>query len=164
MFESSASAIFDRAEAPCHTVAMITPDEQNTLIAAHNDWRARYNTPPLAWDANLAAVAQNWADQMAASGNFDHRPDNQFGENISMGTSGAFPAKAVVDGWGAEDANFDRASLTCAPGAECGHFTQVVWAQTARVGCGKATGSDGNDYWVCNYDPAGNMAGASPFV
>jgi hypothetical protein len=24
-------------------------------------------------------------------------------------------------------------------------------------------GADGNDYWVCNYDPAGNMQGESPF-
>ncbi len=43
------------------------------------------------------------------------------------------------------------------------YFTQVVWAMTLRVGCGKATGNDGNEYWVCNYDPAGNMDGESPF-
>jgi len=80
-----------------------------------------------------------------------------------MGTSGAFPANTVVDDWGSEQANYDIPSLTCAPGAVCGHFTQLVWSKTARVGCGKATGADGNDYWVCNYDPQGNMQGESPF-
>ena len=69
----------------------------------------------------------------------------------------------MPDDWGSEQANYDIPSLTCAPGAVCGHFTQLVWSKTARVGCGKATGADGNDYWVCNYDPAGNMQSESPF-
>jgi hypothetical protein len=142
---------------------MISADEQTALVDAHNQWRARFNSPPLAWDGGLAGIAQDWADQLAASGQFDHRPDNQFGENIFMGTSGAYPAGAVVDDWGSEQANYDIPSLTCAVGAVCGHFTQVVWSKTARVGCGRATGADGNDYWVCNYDPAGNMQGDSPF-
>ena len=142
---------------------MISADEQSALVDAHNQWRARFNSPGLVWDGGLATLAQEWADQLAASGQFDHRPDNQFGENIFMGTTGAFPANAVVDDWGSEQANYDIPSLTCAPGAVCGHFTQLVWSKTARVGCGKATGADGNDYWVCNYDPAGNMQGESPF-
>ena len=142
---------------------MISADEQSALVDAHNQWRSRFNSPGLVWDGGLATLAQDWADQLAASGQFDHRPNNQFGENIFMGTSGAFPANAVVDDWGSEQANYDIPSLTCAPGAVCGHFTQLVWSKTARVGCGKATGADGNDYWVCNYDPAGNMQGESPF-
>ena len=142
---------------------MISNDEQSALVDAHNQWRARFKSPPVAWDGGLATHAQNWADQLAASGQFDHRPNNQFGENLFMGTTGAFPASAVVDDWGSEQANYDIPSLMCAPGAVCGHFTQVVWSKTARVGCGKATGADGNDYWVCNYDPAGNMQGESPF-
>jgi len=142
---------------------MISADEQNALVDAHNQWRARFSSPALAWDGGLATLAQDWADQLAASGQFDHRSNSQFGENIFMGTSGAFPANAVVDDWGSEQANYDIPSLTCAPGAVCGHFTQLVWSKTARVGCGKATGADGNDYWVCNYDPQGNMQGESPF-
>ena len=142
---------------------MISADEQSALVDAHNQWRARFNSPGLVWDGGLATLAQDWADQLAASGQFDHRPNNQFGENIFMGTTGAFPANTVVDDWGSEQANYDIPSLTCAPGAVCGHFTQLVWSKTARVGCGKATGADGNDYWVCNYDPAGNMQSESPF-
>jgi hypothetical protein len=44
-----------------------------------------------------------------------------------------------------------------------GHFTQIVWRASTTLGCGKATGKDGNDYVVCNYDPAGNIAGRTPF-
>ncbi|MGH3930253.1 MAG: CAP domain-containing protein [Pseudonocardiaceae bacterium] len=39
---------------------------------------------------------------------------------------------------------------------------KVVWSKSTMVGCGKATGPDGNDYWVCNYDPAGNVVGQTP--
>ena len=42
---------------------------------------------------------------------------------------------------------------------ETGHFTQVVWAATERVGCGVAQ-CNGMDVWVCNYDPPGNLEGA----
>ena len=105
---------------------MISTDEQNSLVDVHNQWRTRFNSPPVVWDANLAAVAQDWANQIAASGQFGHRPNNQFGENIFMGTSGAFPANAVVDDWGSEVANWDMPSLSCAPDKVCGHFTQVV--------------------------------------
>jgi hypothetical protein len=33
-----------------------------------------------------------------------------------------------------------------------------VWRGTSAVGCGKAS-CNGNDIWVCNYDPAGNVEG-----
>ncbi|SDP47267.1 Cysteine-rich secretory protein family protein [Nakamurella panacisegetis] len=143
---------------------MTSPDEQAALVAAHNQWRARYNSPPVVWDDTVAAVAQDWANQIAASGQFDHRPDNRYGENMFMGTAGAYRPTDVVDDWGNENANYDIPSQTCMAEAVCGHFTQLVWATTARIGCGKATGPDGNDYWVCDYDPAGNMEGQSPFA
>lgn len=70
---------------------------------------------------------------------------------------------SVVDSWGNERDNYDMNSNTCASMKVCGHFTQVVWWNTARLGCGKATGADGNDVVVCNYDPPGNFDGESPF-
>lgn len=35
-----------------------------------------------------------------------------------------------------------------------GHFTQVVWKATKRLGCGQA-----GKFVVCNYYPAGNVQG-----
>ncbi|HXW71640.1 MAG TPA: CAP domain-containing protein [Methylocella sp.] len=45
----------------------------------------------------------------------------------------------------------------------CGHYTQVVYRTTTYVGCGKATGSAGWTYVVCNFYPAGNYQGALPY-
>ena len=41
-----------------------------------------------------------------------------------------------------------------------GHYSQLVWAETNRIGCGMARytgGSYGNNQlYVCNYAPGGN--------
>ena len=41
---------------------------------------------------------------------------------------------------------------------QTGHFTQVVWRGTTQVGCGHSQ-CNGNDIWVCEYDPPGNWEG-----
>ena len=56
---------------------------------------------------------------------------------------------------------FNRFSLST------GHYTQVVWADTFKVGCGftayRAPNGWHNKYYVCNYGPAGNIIGGSMY-
>lgn len=43
---------------------------------------------------------------------------------------------------------------------ELGHYTQMLWADTYKVGCGYAFYKDGKwnrKLYVCNYGPAGNI-------
>lgn len=42
---------------------------------------------------------------------------------------------------------------------KCGHFSQVVWEGTNSAGFGKARASNGTEYAVGQYAPAGNMRG-----
>ena len=141
--------------------------DKKTILDGHNAIRATYKLAALTWDDNLASFAKDWADQRGAGTATGHRPDdqnpNQYGENIWAGTSGAYPITAAVTGWGDEVKDYNLTNNTCADGKVCGHFTQVVWFATTKVGCGKAKGADGWDYVVCNYDPAGNFTGQSPF-
>jgi uncharacterized protein YkwD len=125
------------------------------MLELHNQYRAAHCAPPLAWSADLAKVAQKWADTLVAQGcGFDHSR-TKFGENLAMGTSGALDDRTIVELWYREvdKYNFKRATF----GMDTGHFTQLVWAGTSRVGCGRSA-CKGMDIVVCNYDPPGNVA------
>ena len=144
------------------TEAQLGAEDRSTLLMRHNNWRARYHMAPLAWDDAVASVAQDWANHLAASNAFAHRQDPKYGENLWWGTAQAFPIASVVDSWGGEVADYDAAANRCHAGKMCGHFTQIIWWNTLKVGCGKATASS-RDIVVCNYDPPGNYIGQSPF-
>lgn len=39
------------------------------------------------------------------------------------------------------------------------NFTQLVWKDTTSMGAGMVVETDGKFYFVCSYDPAGNVQG-----
>ena len=45
-------------------------------------------------------------------------------------------------------------------GMDTGHFTQVVWKSTTKLGCGLGIASNNYAYGACNYSPPGNVQGA----
>jgi hypothetical protein len=84
------------------------------------------------------------------------------GENV-LWTSGtwsmSFIESAIESGWWDEheDWTFGNHYEGCAPGALCGHFTQMAWANTRYVGCAVVNGCSNGSTLVCNYFPVGNM-------
>jgi hypothetical protein len=69
--------------------------------------------------------------------------------------SGSLAPEEVVHGWYSEVGNYNFRRPRYRSGV--GHFTQLVWAATTRIGCGVAHCSNA-DVWVCNYDPPGNVS------
>lgn len=130
------------------------------MLARHNAVRARVGMPPLAWSDRLAARSQDWADTLLARGQFIHRPNSTYGENLFEITGAAASPAQVVDAWAAESRNYDYISNRCS--GVCGHYTQIVWGATKEVGCAVAQGS-GREVWVCDYDPPGNWFGQWPY-
>lgn len=143
-----------------------TPEARKTseiareMLDGHNETRARVRAPALTWSYELAAIAQDWADTLLARGQFKHRPDTQYGENLFEVRGGVASPAEVVERWAAQARNYDRKSNRCR--GVCGHYTQVVWRDTRMVGCGVAR-RPGREVWVCNYDPPGNIAGETPY-
>lgn len=148
-------------------------DEPGALMgitAAHNQVRSALGIPDLVWDPDLAAVAQSWAEQCVDNtspiGLIDHnagRSDDYpgyVGENI-YGSGGSATGPAAVSLWVGEEVDYDYATNTCAPGKICGHYTQVVWRTSERLGCGlyDCPGLTYGSSVVCNYSPGGNSGG-----
>lgn len=141
------------------------------VLATHNRERAELGIAPMRWNPALAADAQKWANYLAHTGRFEHShedpndPDPQ-GENLWAGTRSYYSPEAMVDAWIREKkyfipGAFPDNSLTGSV-EDVGHFTQVVWRDSAEVGCAKATDTD-EDILVCRYAHAGNWVGEMPF-
>lgn len=149
------------------TIARV--DFNARLLAAHNAERDRLGVPEMAWDASLAADARAWADKLAASGRFEHSPDDPDkplqGENLWAGTPRAFSPEAMVGLWSAEKADY-RPGLfpynsRSGDVENVGHYTQLIWRNSRRVGCATAVGRD-EEILVCRYSEAGNISGQRP--
>ena len=137
------------------------------LLAAHNAERSRFGIAPLAWDPALAAAADGYALTLANTGRWGHSPKASRpgqGENLWMGTRGAFPVDAMMGAWLSERSLFRPgvfpAVSSNANWADVGHYTQIISRRSTAVGCAiRANRSD--EYLVCRYSPSGNLMGAS---
>ncbi|MBI5496197.1 MAG: hypothetical protein HY904_14335 [Deltaproteobacteria bacterium] len=149
------------------------PAGMEGMVAAHNAVRARATPAPspplgtLTWSETAAAVAQGWANQLAADcSQLAHNPARgDLGENAAWTSDPTSTATAVVEMWAGEAACYDLAANACSC-AQCGHYTQLVWRTTTEVGCGTARctrGAMAGRFWVCNYDPPGNYLGHRPY-
>ncbi|CAL4101369.1 unnamed protein product [Meganyctiphanes norvegica] len=126
----------------------------------------------LTWNAQLAEVAQAWAEQCTQGhDSYDNRkicePDYTVGQNIyfAWGHSPTQQLKESIDAWYGEVKDMPKSTVNSftsagAPGV-IGHYTQVVWAVTYEVGCGAIhyanNGYPESKIYVCNYGPAGNF-------
>ena len=136
------------------------------MVRSHNAFRARHRAPSLTLDEGLSKYAQNWANHLAASGTFGHSGGN-YGENLYYVSSSspvdeAAAAGGATDSWYGESAQY-RYGSGFSPST--GHFTQLVWKGSVRLGCGMARVSGGSMntvYVVCSYDPPGNVTSEFP--
>ena len=151
----------------------MTQNQRNAILEAHNSIRWEYGITELIWDVKLEKKAQEWANTIAKNNYFAHSSSvfrNGAWENLYMFSiynqkvisNWSDASYAWIDEWW----NYDYSSNSCATGAICGHFTQVIWKSTKRIGCGQSTKKvwkTTNVYWVCHYDPTGNFVWERPY-
>lgn len=134
-------------------------------LRIHNEERRRLGLPPLKWNIHLEEEAGQWARVLSRQGTLQHADRgtrNGTGENLWMGTAGAWPVETMVEMFVDErkdyrHGKFPNISRT-GNWADVGHYSQVVWRDTKEVGCAVVT-ARGNDVLVCRYWPAGNVWG-----
>nr|XP_039261812.1 GLIPR1-like protein 1 [Styela clava] len=137
------------------------------ILEKHNEYRkaaGASNMRIMTWDDTLATFAQSVVDTCI----FAHSSGGGYGENLWAGTGNSIDG--VTTSWHNEISDFDLSSNTCS--TVCGHYTQVVWWSTYKLGCAArrcpGTGNflGGNDFTLvaCNYSPPGNYVGERPFT
>ncbi|KAL5787950.1 hypothetical protein ACOSP7_004899 [Xanthoceras sorbifolium] len=125
-------------------------DSPQDYLDAHNAARSQVGVGPVTWDDQVAAYAQNYANQRISDCSLVHS-DGSYGENIAM-SSGDLSGTDAVQMWVNEMINYDYNSNSC-----------VVWRNSVRIGCAKVRCNTGGTFIGCNYDPPGNFIGELPY-
>ncbi|KAG8513962.1 Glioma pathogenesis-related protein 1, partial [Galemys pyrenaicus] len=143
-------------------------------VRMHNKFRSEVNPVAsnmlyMTWDPALAQIAKEWARNC----HFSHNPHlsnklhpnfTSLGENIWTGSISMFSVSSAITPWYNEVQFYNFNDKKCNDKEVCGHYTQVVWADSYKVGCAvqfcpKVAGfmslSNGA-HFVCNYGPSGN--------
>jgi hypothetical protein len=143
---------------------------RQAMMDGHRGARVALGEVPLRWDEGLAASALTYARELARTGRFEHAQQPQGptrqGENLWMGTRGAYRYDEMMGHWLAERRLFanlpvPQSSRTGQFG-DVGHYSQIVWARSTAVGCAMASNRR-DDFLVCRYSPTGNVFGERAF-
>uniref|UniRef100_A0A915PDL3 SCP domain-containing protein n=1 Tax=Setaria digitata TaxID=48799 RepID=A0A915PDL3_9BILA len=166
----------------------ITTEQRRSFIVQHNRLRSKLihgkltnkngkhmpsgkNMMKMVWSCTLEKAAQLWAERCVMK---HSERDGKTGENLyfwsssntipkeELRTAGVFSSK---DWWSELPElyrNNPKNILTDKVWEQgIGHFTQMAWGKTYKIGCGIASHCDGGKavYVVCQYRPRGNMIG-----
>ncbi|CAM1506872.1 Fc.00g065130.m01.CDS01 [Cosmosporella sp. VM-42] len=152
----------------------VLADDLSLAVSMVNQARQAQGIPPLAWNPDLAAYAQFWANQMGAGSQpFSHAPPSlrpQQGETIYVHQSTqcdvAFdtPLQTAMHMWLAEVSQYNGQPVTT--GSEPWlHWSQCMWSQSTQIGCARAfsVSEPYKVFDVCRFLPEGNMIGQKPY-
>ena len=155
---------------------LLSDDLKQMVVDLHNVLRGDVNPPAvdmlkLTWDNELAMLAQSWADTCTA----DHPdlarlvPDRflvgqnlVYTNNTSKIDLSMFFQYGITIWFNERDrylfgVDYQSQMDDFVEGeVEIGHYTQMAWSQTYKVGCA-ATDCGQMRYAVCNYGPQGNI-------
>ena len=138
----------------------------NTILKIHNNERAAVSVTPLVWSNTLATNAKSWAEHLANINTLQHSTGNGYGENLSFRSDSRGPnaisTASLVQGWVNEKNGYSVHPFQWPGDKAQGHYTQMVWKTTTKIGCGTAT-SGNSVYLACQYTPQGNIQGESPY-
>ncbi|GAA3580854.1 CAP family protein [Nonomuraea rosea] len=128
-------------------------------LAEANAYRAKHHAPPLAMDPLLVEYARSRAASRSEHEKLGAGHDGlraNTGENLfwAAGSEMSGAGEAVAT-WYAEATAYDGAGTS-------GHFTQLVWKGTTRMGAGRVAGQGSEHfetYIVFVFEPPGNAGG-----
>ena len=145
------------------TFIMFQLPSHTQMLKAHNTQRAKHGAPPMTLDDAQNAKAQAWSDKMAPLKKTVFSPDMHSneagqGENIAFG-GGLNAADPAVTMWYAEIKDYKDFKSNDQDFRKTGHFSQVVWKASTKLGVGVACAGKDYTFVTANYVEQGNMQG-----
>ena len=129
---------------------------RKTILNKHNYYRGLHQVGNLKRDTTLERIAQDTAEYMKQIDNFSFATEKYNGKAIGQNLFwywGSFTGDKIADMWYESESQYDYKNPRY--NSATGDFTQVVWKNTEKIGCGYAcTGKE--CYGICTYYPAGN--------
>ncbi|XP_042122002.1 cysteine-rich secretory protein 2-like [Peromyscus maniculatus bairdii] len=142
------------------------PQIQREIVNKHNELRRSVNPTAsnmlkMEWSIAASGNSQKWANKciLEHSNSQDRKINTKCGENLYM-SSDPTSWSAVIQNW-YDESEFFTYGVGAKPNAAVGHYTQVVWYSSYKVGCGIAYCPNQDIlkyFYVCQYCPAGNNA------
>jgi uncharacterized protein YkwD len=138
------------------------------IVTQVNKYRQLHKAPHVTYNNTLTASIQKWTDHLAATNTFYHST-TPYGENLGMTHFGGQEIERskgnitkyvqdIVTIW-YDEVQFYNWNQ---PGYSyiTGHFTQLVWVKSRRIGVGVSYSKANNKLYVgMAYDPPGNYIG-----
>uniref|UniRef100_A0A8D2CR61 Cysteine rich secretory protein 2 n=1 Tax=Sciurus vulgaris TaxID=55149 RepID=A0A8D2CR61_SCIVU len=151
---------------PAFTSLLTTQTQvQMEIVNKHNELRKSVSPPAsnmlkMEWNKEATTNAQKWANKctLQHSDQEERHTTTKCGENLYMSSDPASWSTAIQS-WYDESRDFTYGAGPKNPFAIVGHYTQVVWYSSFRVGCGIAYCPNQESlkyFYVCQYCPAGN--------
>jgi glioma pathogenesis-related protein 2 len=144
------------------------PYDSIGVLAHINVYRRVHQVGDLSLDDKISSFSQSWTDELVRVGFLKHSTSD-YGENLAQFWSASKPTdvtkyiKDSIDMWYNEVLLYDFNK----PGYKdtTGHFTQVVWKDSQRIGIGVSWSEKTGHIFVCmNYDPPGNSGNSGRYV
>eukprot|EP00828_Plagiopyla_frontata_P040220 TRINITY_DN538_c0_g1_i2.p1 TRINITY_DN538_c0_g1~~TRINITY_DN538_c0_g1_i2.p1 ORF type:complete len:1831 (+),score=273.59 TRINITY_DN538_c0_g1_i2:3-5495(+) len=176
--------IRDRYQRRVHGIEQgLTTEQKEAILAKHNNFRNTIasgsvtnfspatNMIELIWDMELEQYAQGWSDTCTMSPNPSKSTTNYatVGQNLHISLSSqqiTFNPDATVAKWFNDSTIFNTSYLTQFQSSNANGFSQLIWANTKRIGCGYHQDNNSTHYLtylVCAYYPSGNYLGSQVY-
>ncbi|XP_053819941.1 peptidase inhibitor 16-like isoform X2 [Vidua chalybeata] len=148
----------------------LSDEEKKIILDEHNKYRSQVSPPAKAmmkmtWDADLEVDAQEHAEKCSWTQNGGPGRLNLFA------TASTLDVELAIEEWNGERKFYNLTTSTCVPGQTCDNYTQVVWAETTRIGCGSSfckkihgIGTENAHLLVCSYYPPSNIKDKKPYM
>jgi len=117
------------------------------------------------WGHATSPDLVNWQHQPVALYPDEHGMIFSGSAAIDWYNTAGFGSEAMVALWGSEKVDYRPGifpnNSRSGDVERVGHYTQLIWRSSRRVGCAAAVGQD-EEFLVCRYSEAGNVMGQRP--